>query len=374
VMVQVHTKDYKRITQQVSNVVDDGYKINVSTSARFKVLSPRLTYNLLLILLLLFSCAEKPKEKIYKETRAAIYTIVEITAVADSETKAKKAIDAAFDEMERLGKLLNFYDENSEVSLINKNAGKEPVSVSSETFEIIEKTLFVSKNTDGGFDITVGPLVRLWDFKNQLMPDDKTIREKQKNIGYGNIILDKKNNTVFLKNKNMQIDPGGIIKGYIADKASWVLKRHGIMAGIVSAAGDIKAFGARPDGKPWKVGIRNPRRTGKDDEIMAAVDLSDMAISTSGDYERFFIKDGIRYHHILDPKTGRPAKGAQSVTIITKEAALTDAFATGIFVQGPKKGMETLKRLGLDGVIVDNDGNILITDGLKDKIEFLKKK
>jgi thiamine biosynthesis lipoprotein len=328
---------------------------------------------------LLFSCGPA-KEKLYKETRTSMYTIVSITVSSDSEEKAKTAIDKAFNELDRLAGLLNFYSEDSEVSMINKNAGDKPVKVSPETLEIIEKALYVADNTEGAFDITVGPLVRLWDFQNKILPDEKIIKEGLKLVGYKNVIVDKEKSTVFLKTKGVQIDLGGIIKGYAADKAVDVLKKNGIKSGIVAIAGDIKTFGKRPDGKLWKVGIQNPRfnppttpleKGGFSDEILATVELSDMAISTSGDYERFFIKDGKRYHHLLNPKTGYPVYGYQSVTVITKDAAFADAFATGIFILGNQKGMDALKKLGFDGVIVDKDGKILVTEGIKDRIEFI---
>ncbi len=299
-----------------------------------------------------------------------MYTIVSITVSSDSEEKAKTAIDRAFNELDRLARLFNFYSEDSEVSMINRNAGEKPVKVSPDTLEIINKALYVSENTEGAFDITVGPVVRLWDFQNKVLPDEKAVKEKLKFVGYKNIIVDKEKSMVFLKTKGVQIDLGGIIKGYAADKAVEVLKKSGIKSGIVAIAGDIKTFGKRPDGGLWNVGIQNPRQKSDNDEIIAAIGLSDAAISTSGDYQRFFIKDGRRYHHLLNPKTGYPAYGCQSVTIITKDAVFTDAFATGIFIFGPEKSMDVLKRLGFDGVIVDKDGKILVTEGIKDKIKW----
>lgn len=299
-----------------------------------------------------------------------MYTIVSITVSSDSEEKAKKAIDMAFNEMDRLARLLNFYSEDSEVSMINRNAGEKPVKVSPETLEIIDRALYVSENTEGAFDITVGPVVRLWDFQNKVLPDEKLIKERLKLVGYKNVIMDKEKSTVFLRTKGMQIDLGGIIKGYAADKAAEVLRKNGIKSGIVAIAGDIKIFGKRPDGGLWNVGIQNPRQKSDKDEIIAAIGLLDAGISTSGDYQRFFIKDGKRYHHLLNPKTGYPAYECQSVTVITKDAVFTDAFATGIFILGHQKGMDVLKRLGFDGVIVDKDGKILVTEGIKDKIKW----
>lgn len=321
-------------------------------------------------IILLFSSCGTTQEKLYKETRASMYTIVSITVSSDSEEKVKTAINSAFNEMERLARLLNFYSEDSEVSIINKNAGIKPVKVSPETLEIINKAIYVSENTEGAFDITVGPVVRLWDFQNKVIPNEKLIKKKLKFVGYKNIVVDKEKSMVFLKTKGAQIDLGGIIKGYAADKAVDVLKKNGIKSGIVAIAGDIKVFGRRPNGELWNIGIQNPRQKSDKDEVIAVVSLSDMAISTSGDYQKFFIKDGKKYHHLLNPKTGYPVYDCQSVTIITNEAALTDAFATGIFILGHQKGMDVLKRLGFDGVMVDTDGKIHITEGIKNRIKW----
>lgn len=301
-----------------------------------------------------------------------MYTIVSITIFSDSKEKAKKAIDEAFKELDRIADLLNFYSEKSEISEINKNAGIKPIRVSPETIEIIKKALFVSENTEGAFDMTIGPIVRLWDFKGKKLPNDRDIKEKLKLIGYKNIIVDEKSGTVFIKKKGVQIDLGGIIKGYGADKVVELLKRRGIDAGLVAIGGEIKTFGERPDKKPWTIGIQNPRQKSAEDEVIAIVrSQSDIAISTSGDYEKYFILNNVRYHHLLDPKTGYPAYGNRSVTIISKESSLSDAFATGIFILSPEKGLKVLKKLDLEGVIIDKDGKIFISNGLKGKIELI---
>ncbi len=338
------------------------------------ITNPLMLFAFCFLLFALLSSCSPPQERLFKETRTSMYTVVEITVSSDSAKKAKTAIDRAFNELDRLARLLNFYSEDSEVFIINRNAGDKPVKVSPETLEIIDKALYVSENTEGAFDITVGPVVRLWDFQNKVLPDEKMIKEKLKLVGYRNVIVDKEKSTVFLKTKGVQIDLGGIIKGYAADRAVEILKKKGIKSGIVAVAGDIKVFGRKPptgsDSGLWNVGIQNPRQESDRDEIIATIGLSDASISTSGDYQRFFIKDGKRYHHLLNPKTGYPAYGCQSVTIITKDAAFTDAFATGIFILGHEKGLDVIKKLGFDGVIVDRDGKIYVTEGIKDKIKW----
>jgi len=182
-------------------------------------------------------------------------------------------------------------------------------------------------------------------------------------------VIDEKKSTVFLKKKGMEIDLGGIAKGYATDRAVEVLKQNGITEGIIAVGGEVKPFGRKPNGEAWRVGIRDPER--KSDEVFAVVNLDGKAISTSGGYEKFFVRDGKTYHHILNPATGYPAYECKSVSIIAKDAP--DGFPTGIFVLGPQRGMEIVKQLGIDAVIMDRDGNILMTDGIKDKVELLNK-
>jgi thiamine biosynthesis lipoprotein len=314
------------------------------------------------------SC-DRNKMQAFRETRVSLYTIVTITIYSDSEQKAKAAIDATYTELDRLGRLLNFYSEDSEVSLINRFSGIKPVKVSTDTLDVIDKALYVSRSTDGAFDITIGPIVKLWNFEKKILPAEKAIKEKLYLVNYRNVVVDKVNSTVFLRKKGMQIDLGGIEKGYAADRAAEVLKKNGITAGIIAVGGEVKPFGTKPDGGIWRVGIKNPHQKGKNDEIIAIVDLDGKAISTSGGYEKFFMKDGKWYHHILDPATGYPVYECQSVSVIAKNAP--DGFPTGIFVLGPEKGLKILKKLGLDGIIIDKSGEILTTEAIKGKLEIV---
>ncbi len=299
-------------------------------------------------------------------------TLVTITVVSSSDSMAEKSVDAAFDAIEKLEKVLNFYSAESEISLINKNAGLSGVKVSSDVLRLVAKALYVSEKTKGAFDITIGPLSSAYDFHDQIRPDDGKIRERLSLINYRDLLTDNAESTVYLKRRGMLIDPGGITKGYAADMAVETLKKQGIHAGIVAIAGDIKAFGLKPDGKPWKIGIRNPYAKGDKDDIIATVELTDMAISTSGDYERYFISNGKKFHHLLDPKTGYPAGGCRSVTVIAKEGVFTDAFATGIFILGPEKGMTVFEKTGFSGIMIDGRGTTHITPDLRGKIEFRK--
>jgi thiamine biosynthesis lipoprotein len=323
-------------------------------------------------LLYMFCSCSSPKEGIYKKTKILMDTLVTITVVSGTKENAEKAIDAAFLELEKLEKRASFFSPDSEISRINSNAGISGVKVSSDILDIISRSLYVSEKTLGAFDISIGPVSSLYDFRKHIKPDWHIIRKILPLVNYRYVIIDEGKSSVFLKKKGMQIDPGGIAKGFAADKAVDILKKQGIHAGIVAVAGEIKTFGLKPDGQPWKIGIRNPRATDREDDIMATTELTDMAISTSGDYERFFISEGKRYHHLLDPETGLPAGDCMSVTVIAKDAVFTDAFATGVFILGPEKGLKLLDEMGLEGIIVDSRGKMHITSGIRGKVEFKK--
>jgi thiamine biosynthesis lipoprotein len=299
-------------------------------------------------------------------------TMVTITVVSTTRDSADKAIESASSEIKKLGEIANFFSPDSEISKINRNAGLSGVKVSPDLIGLLEKALYVSDKTGGAFDVTIGPVEKLYDFHRKIRPREDEIRRNLPLVNYKNLIIDRNRSTVFLRKKGMLIDPGGITKGYAADKAAETLREHGIRSGIVAVAGDIRTFGLKPDGTPWRVGIRNPRAGDPEDDIVATVGLSDMAISTSGDYERFFIEDGRRYHHLLDPRTGHPAGWCKSVSVIAKEGAFADAFATGVFVLGPEKGMKVLEKLGFEGIIIDTQNEIHITPEIRGKIEFKK--
>ena len=313
------------------------------------------------------------RKRLFKESRTSLYTLVSITAVSGSEDRAGKAIDEAYRELDRLGRLLNFYAEDSELSAINRNAGIKPVQVSADTLEIIRTAVYAAEQTEGGFDVTVGPLVRLWDFQKKTIPTVGMIDKARELIGYQHIVVDTAASTVYLDKKGVQIDLGGIIKGYAADKAAEVLMKNGIDSGIVAVAGDIRLFGSQPDGRPWHVGIQNPRQRDENDELLATVFLDAGGLSTSGDYQRYFIDKGVRYHHLLNPQTGYPQSLCRSVTIVAPNATLTDSLATGIFILGPEKGLAVLEKLKMGGIIVDKDGRIRMTEGLKDKVQLVGK-
>ena len=325
---------------------------------------------LLLLLTLLAAWGGGPEPRTFQKTTLLMDTLVAITVVSDDEATANDAMDSAFDTVRDIEHAISFWTKDSEIAAMGRLAGVAPVKVSPITVELVEDSLLIADKAKGAFDPTVGPLMRLWDFKKQIMPTEAQIREKLPVVGYKMVAIDKAASTVFLKKKGMAFDTGGIAKGFGVDHAVETLKAKGIRAGLVTIGGEVRAFGTKPDGTPWRVGIRNPRPKGKDDDVMAVVELNDMAISTSGDYERFIMKDGVRYHHIMDPKTGHPARGFISVTMIAPRATLTDGYSTGIFVLGPKEGLETVKREGLGCVAVFEDGKTYVTDNLAGRIEW----
>ncbi|MEW6001749.1 MAG: FAD:protein FMN transferase [Nitrospirota bacterium] len=297
-------------------------------------------------------------------------TLVTITVVSGSKDNAERAIDIAFSRIEKIEGLFSFFSTESEISLINRNSGISEVKVSAETFDILDKALFVSEKTCGAFDVTIGPVITLYDFYKKIKPEDALIKKNLDLVNYRELIIDKNRCTAFLKRKGMLIDPGGISKGYAADRAVEALKKNGIDSGLVAVAGDIRAFGLKPDGRPWKIGIRDPRGRSKEDDIMATLEIKDMAVSTSGDYERYFLLDGKRYHHLLDPKTGYPAGECQSVSVIAGDAAFTDAFSTGVFILGIERGMRLLEKMGFNAIIVDSQGKIHTTPKIRGKVEI----
>jgi thiamine biosynthesis lipoprotein len=297
-------------------------------------------------------------------------TIVEITAVAPTKAIAQEAATAGFQEVRRLEQLLSTWIKTSELSGVNAAAGRNPITVSSETLELLMRAVEIGELTDGAFDITVGPAVQLWKVTEAArVPTKMELAIAAQYVDYHLLRLDPKTRTVFLEKPGMQIDIGGIGKGYAAERAAAVMRNAGATGGLIAVAGDFRIFGRRADGTSWPIGIQHPRRSGA---VLAILESVDEAVSTSGDYERFFFKDGIRYHHILDPRTLQPARRCQSVTIVASDATTADGLATGVFVMGPEKGLALVERLGLGAVIVDATGRVTISSRLRDRVRLAK--
>lgn len=305
-----------------------------------------------------------------RRTQFIMGTLVEITVSHSDPDIIRTVTTQAFDEMKRIEQLMSTYLPDSEISRINRAAGKKAVPVSPEVEEVIRQGIYWSEQSQGAFDITVEPLVQLWDFdgEKEIIPGENTIRKTASLVNYKHIEL--KNHTVRLKNRGMAINVGGLAKGYAVDRAISIL-RGMVPNGIVNAGGDLFAFGHKTKGKPWNIGLQHPR---KPQELLAAFAVRNQAIATSGDYQRYFIKDGIRYHHIFNPQTGRPSRLMISATIITTEVMDADALATAVFVMGPDKGIEWVDSMeNVEAMLVLEDQTIRYSKNFRNQPQFTLK-
>lgn len=288
----------------------------------------------------------------------------EVTAVAKDTVAANLYIDMAVAETKRIENLISDWIPTTPISDVNRNAGIKPVKVNSEVFDLVTRALKISEITDGAFDISYASMDKIWKFDGTMktMPTKEAIKKSVEKIGYKNVILDKKEQTIFLKIAGMKLGLGGIGQGYIADKVKDLLFSKGCISGIINVSGDINAWGKQPDGKLWTIGIVNPLNKNK---IFATFPLEDSAVETSGSYEKFVIFDGIRYSHIIDPRTGYPAKGVVSVSVFAKQTEIADALATGIFVMGVDVGLDLVNQIkGIECIIVDDQGKIHASKGI----------
>jgi len=319
------------------------------------------------------SVAAAPGKLTYNDK--AMGTSVSVWFWTDREADAAKAAEAMFTEIKRLDKEMTTWLPDSDLSRINTAAGDKPVKVSDETIQVIARALDVSKRSGGVFDITVQAFHGLWKFDEDMdgsLPDQAEVKKRLALIGWKDVILDKTKKTVFLKRKGMAITLGGIAKGYAVDKCVALLKARGFTDFMVQAGGDMYVAGSK--GKdPWVVGIRDPR--GPKDSMFAVAPIKDHSFSTSGDYERGFVKDGVRYHHILDPRTGEPAHASRSVTIRAKDAFTADAWSKVMFIDGVEQGEKIIKDNKLDDfevVWVDDQNKVTITPGIEKDLKRLK--
>ena len=289
----------------------------------------------------------------------------QLSVVGDDELWANKCIDAGISEIQRIEKLLTTFNEESETACINQFAGIRPVSVSEETFNLIERSIRISRITQGAFDITYGSVdKRLWNFDTQLcaLPDKETAKKMARLINYRNIFMDRINMTVMLKEKGMRIGFGGIGKGYAAERAKQVMKEMGVESGIVNASGDMVTWGLQPDGRPWTIGIADPNVKG---QIFSYMNISDMAVATSGNYEKYILVDGQKYSHTINPKTGLPIRGIKSVTIISRNAEVADAMATPVMIMGIGPGLNMINQIkDIEAIVVDDDDKIFTSQNI----------
>jgi thiamine biosynthesis lipoprotein len=299
-------------------------------------------------------------------------SMLRLTAWTSDEAAAKSAFDEVFAEFARLEHLMSTWVPQSDVSRLNQSAGVAAVKVHAEVLDLLATARRMSEWTDGKFDVTFGALAGLWKFdhdQDNVVPDAGDVRRRLPLIDYRAVQIDEAAGTAFIARKGMSIHLGGIGKGYAVDRAADILRRRGVHDFMIQSGGDIYVGGLK-DRRPWRLGLQDPR--GPATRIFAELDLTDGTFSTSGDYERSFLKNGRRYHHILDPATGQPARGTRSVTIVTSRAVIADGLSTGVFILGPDAGMKLIEKLpDVEGVIVSDRNDVLISSGLRDKIRIV---
>jgi thiamine biosynthesis lipoprotein len=314
---------------------------------------------------LLLCCVMRPAqaEWVKRVTDGIMGTRITVELWSDDEGSANSAIDAVLDEMRHIDESMSTYKSTSEVSQVNAQAAGGPMHISKELFDLLVTAKHYSELTDGAFDITYASVGYMYDFRQHVRPSEEQIGAALPAVNYRHVLLDPKHQTVRFTQKGVRIDLGGIAKGYSVDCGIDVLKAHGVTRAYVSAGGDSRIIGDR-FGKPWMVGIRDPRKG--EGEVITRIPLVDAAMSTSGDYERFFDENGVRYHHIIDPHTGHSASKVRSATIIGPNATRTDGLSKTAFVLGPEKAMDIYNRIDdIDAIIVKLDGTVIYSKGIE---------
>ena len=297
----------------------------------------------------------------FQREEAIMGTRVAVELWSEDRALAERAMDAVIAEMRRTDELMSTYKPESQLSQVNAHAHERPVQVDPDIIEVVERSFEVSRMSGGAFDITYASVGYLYDYRAHQKPTDAQIAAALPGVDYRKVQVDREAHTIRFLREGVRIDLGGIAKGYAVDRAVQHLRELGIRHAMVNAGGDTRLLGDRR-GKPWMVGIRDPRSAGR---VVMRVPLADEAISTSGDYERYFEEDGVLYHQILVPSTGRSARGVRSATVIGPDATLTDGLSTTLFVLGVERGMQLIARLpGVEAVMVDDEGRIYYSDGL----------
>lgn len=298
----------------------------------------------------------------HARAEAIMGTEVRVELWHEDAAAARAAIEAVMDEMHRIDSLMSPFKTDSELSRINREAAQRPVVISQEMFDLIARSLEFSKLSGGAFDITFSSVGYLYDYREHIKPSDAEIAKALPGVNYRHLRLDRKRRSIHFARPGVRIDLGGIAKGYAVDNSIALLKKRGISNAIVTAGGDSRLLGDRR-GRPWNVGIRDPRRR---DDVVTVLPLVDVAISTSGDYERYFEADGVRHHHIINPKTGKSASGVRSVTVIGPDGVTTEGLTKSVFVRGPEEGMRMIESLpNVDAIIIDATGNIFYSKRLR---------
>lgn len=295
-------------------------------------------------------------------TEAIMGTRIYVQVWAEDAAQGDQAIDAVMADMRRIDELMSHYKPESQLSQINARANSEPVAVDKELFDLIKLSTYYSQITEGAFDITYASVGYLYDYPKHVHPTEAQIKSALPAVNWRNLLLDEAHHTVRFEHPGMRIDLGGIAKGYAVDRGIDILKARGIQHAVVTAGGDSRILGDHL-GRPWLVAIRHPDDPSK---VVTRIPLSDSAMSTSGDYERYFDEDGVRYHHIIDPHTGHSASKVRSATILAPTATQTDGMSKTAFVLGPQKALEIINRMPeYDAVFVTPQGKVLYSNGLR---------
>lgn len=322
------------------------------------------------LFVLFYSClaslsfGQGEKDVTVRKTLKLMGTRFEITVVAPNEDIGYINIDEAVSEIKRIEKIISSWDEGSETSLINKNAGIKAVKVSPELFGLIERAKKISEITDGAFDVSYASMDNIWKFDGSMdrAPSEKAIQQSIAKIGHQKIILDAKEQTVFLSEVGMRIGFGAIGKGYAADRAKELLISKQVKGGIINASGDLTTWGTKVTGEKWLVGIANPMSK---DKVFSWLPVVESSVATSGNYEKYIVLNGEKYSHIIDPRTGYPTRGINSVSVFAKHAELCDALATAVFIMGKDSGIHLINQIdGVEVVVVDSDGKIHKSTGI----------
>lgn len=307
-------------------------------------------------------------QTVYKRVLKLMGNRFELSVVAADEEWAQSCIDAGVAEIQRIERLLTTFSSDSETNRVNQNAGMQPVAVSRETFNLIQRSLRISAVTQGAFDITYGSVdKRLWNFDEHMtaLPDAETAKKMVRLINYRNVLLDDENCTVFLREQGMRIGFGGIGKGYGAEMAKNVMIAFGAKSGVVNASGDLTAWGLQPNGKQWTIGIANPDASG---QIFSQMNITGLAVATSGNYEKYVMIDGKKYSHTINPRTGLPVSGIKSVTIISTNAEIADAMATPVTIMGVRTGLDMINQMkDIEAIIIDDDNRMYTSKNINIK-------
>jgi thiamine biosynthesis lipoprotein len=319
---------------------------------------------IVIILIVIFITGKYENNEIVKSSYA-LGTLINLRAYGN---KAEKAIDEALERLNNIDDKMSAFKENSEISKINYMAGTSETSVGRDTYFVVKKAIEYSKVLEGTFDPTIRPLVKLWSIgtKEEKIPEEAEIRAVMKLVNCSDVILDESNTSIMLKHKNQALDVGGIAKGFAADEVRDIFLKHNIKSALIDLGGNIFALGSKQDNTPWRVGIQNPFKPRG--EFIGILSVKNKSIVTSGNYERYFMKDGKRFHHIIDPKTGYPSESKIiSATIISDNSIDGDGLSTGVYILGVDKALKIIDEIeGIDAIFVTEDKKVYMTSGVKD--------